>query len=490
MQQKDKSIHPRITVVPTTSEQSELVKLARAAEVVELLEESHKDKNWIIEQLRRSRVKISIKPDMSSIRILRNCPSDFVLHLLNLLKYAEIIEFEIPPKLSNSFHWFFTDIVASSDPTIATNEQTRKIIVLNKLIERTEAFRRRKSESTIILPTGDGMAIGFNDSPERPLLLAIELHRDLQKYNSQKTKEIQKLFIRIGLESGPIYRIKDLNGQENVWGPGIIMARRVMDLARSMNILASARIANDVRSLRSEYKSILHPIGDYTLKRGLKSLLYNVYGEGFGNKKPPYQGKIEKSTVDEENTKSLNMLFHNRAELSLEILDVQTMLTHHSVLWDLTNISKDPIERIMYYLDGDVPTSFPDLNVNVTDENGNDLEMISINVNRPYHKEFYVKLNKPLRPGQKGRVAKIEYDWEEPERFYFYRFPSNCKLFKYFFSAPKTLDIKQKVLSADLETGEKRYAKNLPVVKYKSDRTEVQWETTNINAHEAYRFDW
>ena len=130
------------------------------------------------------------------------------------------------------------------------------------------------------------MAIGFSDSPEKPLLLALELHKDLYRYNSQK-KERDKLYLRIGLDSGPVYIIKDLNGKENVWGPGIIMARRVMDLARDMNIIASSKIANDIRTLRPEYKNIMHPIGDYSLKHGVKILVYNVHGEGFGNKKAP-----------------------------------------------------------------------------------------------------------------------------------------------------------------------------------------------------------
>jgi class 3 adenylate cyclase len=490
MQHKDKLISTtRVAGVSNNSKYRELEKLAHVAEVMELLEESNKDKSWITEQIQQCHLKVSVTPTMSSVRILRCCPPDFISRLLKLLKFTQIDEFTDLPKLSSTYHWFFTDIVASSDPTVTTNEQAVKIIVLNRLIERTEVFRRRKLGSTLILPTGDGMAIGFSDSPEKPLLLAIELHKNLQRYNSNKRKK-ERLFIRIGLDSGSIYMIKDLNGQENVWGPGIIMARRVMDLARSMNIIASARIANDLRSLRPEYKNILHAAGDYSLKHGNKTLLYNVYGDGFGNKKTPSERKIEKSRVQEEVIKSVNMLFHNRAELKLEILDPLTMLTHHTILWDLTNISREPIERIMYYIDGDTPNAFPELNVKVRDEEDNELEMISLNVNKPYHKEFYVQLNKPLKPGQKGRVTQIEYDWQEPERFYFYRFPSNCKAFKYYFSAPKELDIKQKVLYADLETGEKRYVKTPPIIKYKSDRTEVNWESVNIKAHEAYRFDW
>ena len=110
---------------------------------------------------------------MGSVGILKTCPTNFISHLLGLLKFSEIDVFEGPPPLTTTYHWFFTDIVASSDPTITTNEQARKMILLNKLIERTEVFRRRDPDSTLILPTGDGMAIGFSDSPEKPLLLAL-----------------------------------------------------------------------------------------------------------------------------------------------------------------------------------------------------------------------------------------------------------------------------------------------------------------------------
>ena len=225
------------------------------------MEETHKDKNWILERLRANHLKIpDLKSTMGTVGILKVCPSNFISHLLGLLKFSEIDVFEGPPPLTTTYHWFFTDIVASSDPTITTNEQARKIIVLNKLIERTEVFRMRDPDSTLILPTGDGMAIGFSDSPEKPLLLAIELHKDLYRYNTQKSKERDKLTLRIGLDSGPVYIIEDLNGKENVWGPGIIMARRVMDLARDMNIIASSKISNDIRTLRPSTKTLCTPL--------------------------------------------------------------------------------------------------------------------------------------------------------------------------------------------------------------------------------------
>ena len=254
-----KPVRPR-SASPAATKLKEIERLTQLTEVLELMEETHKDKNWILERLRANHLKIpDLKSTMGTVGLLKVCPSNFISHLLGLLKFSEIDVFEGPPPLTTTYHWFFTDIVASSDPTITTNEQARKIIVLNKLIERTEVFRMRDPDSTLILPTGDGMAIGFSDSPEKPLPLAIELHKDLYRYNTQKSKERDKLTLRIGLDSGPVYIIEDLNGKENVWGPGIIMARRVMDLARDMNIIASSKISNDIRTLRPEDKKHYAP---------------------------------------------------------------------------------------------------------------------------------------------------------------------------------------------------------------------------------------
>jgi len=474
----------------SASKLKEMEHIVQITEVMELMEESHKDKNWILEQIRKNHLKIPVKTTMGAIGLLKVCPHHFVTHLLNIMKFSEIDVFEGPPPLTSTYHWFFTDIVASSDPTITTNEQARKIIVLNKLIERTEVFRQRDPDSTIILPTGDGMAIGFSDSPEKPLILALEVHKDLYRYNTQKAKEKDRVYLRIGLDSGPVYIIKDLNGQENVWGPGIIMARRVMDLARDMNIIASSKIANDIRTLRPEYKNIMHPIGDYQLKHGLKILVYNVYGEGFGNKKSPTSDKVQKSTATDEDLKTTSRFIYNEIGIILNVTDISNMMTHHHMNWNLINISDKPVDRLFYYLDGDVPRDFPDMNVVVKDEEDQELEMISLNVNKPYHKEFYIRLRKPLKPKQKGRWAKLEYDWEEPDRHYFYRCASNCKKFTYSLTVPRSLQINQKVVYVDVESGEKRYAKIPAQVKYLEDKVQIDWQATKLEAHDAYRFDW
>ena len=469
----------------------EIGKLANIAQIVEIMEETHKQKDWLADQIKQKRQKIAITPAMTTVGILKMCSIEIISNLLSSLQSKERFDIDITiPPITKEYHWFFTDIVAASDPTKTTMDQARKIILLNRLIELTDSFKQRDSETTLVLPTGDGMAIGFDDSPEKPLNLAIEIHRGLNRYNSERKKE-DKVELRIGLDSGPVYIIKDLNGNENVWGPGIIMARRVMDLAESMNIVASASFANNVKMLRPEYRNILYPAGNYKIKHHPDPILiYNIYGKDFGRKKPPSQDKTQQSKAAEEVARTSSRFLFSNVELDIDLLDIKTTLAHHTLTWNVVNVSKEPIERIFYYLDGDTPRDFHEMNVTVKDEGDRELEIMSLNVNKPLHKEFFVKTKKPLKPGEKGRMLKLEYDWEEPERMYLYRFASDCKKFTIRITVPKELQIKQKVVKVDTETGEKFYASTPAIVKYLGDKTEISWTGNNFRAFEAYRFDW
>jgi len=468
----------------------EIKKMANIAELVELMEDAQKDREWLINQLKRKRQKVRPNPGMSKVAILKMCSPDFISHMLGVLKTQELGEnYGNPPPLAQDRHWFYTDIVASSDPSLSTNEQARKIIVLNKLIERTDIFKQRDPDSTMILPTGDGMAIGFDDSSEKPLQLALEVHKGLYRYNSSRSEK-DRIYVRIGLDTGPVYIIKDLNGNENVWGPGIIMARRVMDLAREMNILASAKFANNIKVLRPEYKSIMHPIGDYQIKHGETILIYNVYGDGFGNKKSPVADKKQRSKAAEEYQEASRKFVFNHIGIKLEVTDPTIMMTHHTLLWNVVNISKEPAERLFYSLDGEVPKTFPDLNVTIKDEDDKELEIMSLNVNKPHHKEFFVKLKRPLKPGERGRIVKLEYDWEEEYRQFVYKIASDCKKLSCVLSVPKNLEIHQKVAKLDLDTGNNTLASVPAVVRYHPNKTEVEWNISNLRKYDTYRFDW
>jgi len=314
----------------------------------------------------------------------------------------------------------------------------------------------------------------------------MELHKALNRYNeSQRGNE--KLLIRVGIDMGPVYVIKDINNMDNVWGPGIILTRRVMDLAGDMNIFASARISEDILKLSAEYKKILHPIGNYSIKHGEELQLFNIYGEGFGNKVAPRLKKVKTVTLEQSMRSVFNFKFET-IEIALDVTDVKTMLTHHTWSWTVRNISKEAKDQIFYYLDGDSPKDFAEMNVKISDDKGKQFEIQSLNVNKPYHKEFVVKL--PPIPPKKIKSIKLQYDWEEPDRSFIHRTPSECKQLTYLFSIPKGADIKIRVLKVDMESGLKILADPAPIVKHLEDKTIVSWSKQNLKAYDAYQFLW
>jgi len=458
--------------------------LGMIGEILGILQESGKSKDWILREVKRHKIKCSITPTMNSFEMLKSCSPEFLSHALHVLKDDD---FEIKgiSTLTRTFHWFFTDIVGSANPAVLTKDQAQKVWALNELLGRTDTFRNRDEKLDVLNTTGDGMVIGFHDSPDKPLLLAIELHKLLSRYN-QSRKGKDKLAVRIGIDTGPVFFIKDVTGKDNVWGSGIIMARRVMDLARPMQILASARIANNLNKLHRRYKEIIHPIGDYKIKHGEKLSVFNIYGEGLGNMRPPNR-QDSKDIGDESDT--AKFLFP-KVELKLELKDIKTMMTHHSWIWNAVNITDTPIDHVSYYLEGDVDKEFADLNVKITDENNTKLKMLSLDVNMPKNKQFIIKLERPIKPGQKRRFLKLEYDWEEPKRNFLYTLSTDCKKFECHLIVPNDFEIKQRVLKVDIATKLKTRASFASQVRYLKGRTEVTWKASNLKAYDAYQFEW
>jgi class 3 adenylate cyclase len=462
-------------------------RLALIVEIIELMEERQKNKEWLIQHMKQKKEQTKSRSSPTIAGVLKGCSIGFLTELDNLLKSGDPTLLMGPPPLTRTYHWFFTDIVASTEPSITTNEQAYKIIALNTLIQDTEVFKNRNLASTIILPTGDGMAIGFDDSPEKPLNLAIQLHKKIKEYNEQIRRKPDKLLIRIGLDTGPVYMIRDLNGHDNVWGSGIIMARRVMDIAGSMNILVSSKLAQDIRDLRPEYRGLLHPVGDYSIKHRQKVLIYNAFDETVGNRKaPPHP--LQKSKADDEIRKISERFLFSKIMLELEVLDEITMMTHHMLEWSLQNISNDTIDKVFFYLEGDTPKEFSELHMVIRDGDGKELNIVSLDKNKPYKKAFHTKLRKPLKPQETGKVI-YEWDWEEPERHYEYRMASDCKKFYYKLLVPRHMSLKQKVVREAVEIGLKTHAEP-PTVRYLKDKIEITWSAKNLQMFDAYRFDW
>jgi KaiC/GvpD/RAD55 family RecA-like ATPase len=198
---------------------------------------------------------------------------------------SNIAEIGLPSEVVN-VNFFFIDIVSLSDPSLSVKKQIEKIGILNKIIGSCETYFKTPKDKKIILPTGDGMAIGFLLSPESPLQLSIELHRKLRIYNRGKSNE-DIMGVRIGLSSGPVFIVNDISNNQNVWGPGIILARRVMDIGDNFHILLADRLAEELIGLKDEYRSTIKYVADYQIKHGQRIKLYSAFSKEFGNPQQP-----------------------------------------------------------------------------------------------------------------------------------------------------------------------------------------------------------
>ncbi len=186
--------------------------------------------------------------------------------------------------------FFFIDIVGLSDPILSTETQRTKIKQLYSMIYDCKTFLATPKNDLFILPTGDGMLIGFQGGLEQPISLAIELHAQLKIYN-QQVPNTEKITTRIGCNIGHIFVVKDLFDNVNLWGPGAILARRVMDMGNENHILLPSTMAHDLFELSEEYENIVHPIHNFTIKHDGELLVYSIYDKDFGNNVSPTNSK-------------------------------------------------------------------------------------------------------------------------------------------------------------------------------------------------------
>jgi len=174
-------------------------------------------------------------------------------------------------------HVLFIDIVEYSK--LLTDEQSEALRELNQIVRNTEAVREAEAAGHLmILPTGDGMALVFTGSVERPAECALEVGQALRAQPS--------LPVRMGIHSGPVQHVRDANTRENISGVGINIARRVMDCGDAGHILVSKRFADDLAQHR-RWQRYLHELGDVEVKHGVVVSLVNLYAETIGNPAPP-----------------------------------------------------------------------------------------------------------------------------------------------------------------------------------------------------------
>ena len=174
-------------------------------------------------------------------------------------------------------HVLFIDIVDYSKLRI--NQQSEILRQLNAIVSGTSEFREAESEGKLIrLPTGDGMALVFRTTPEAPAQCALEISRALENHPN--------IHLRMGVHSGPVNEITDVNQRANIAGAGINIAQRVMDCGDAGHILLSKRVADDLEQF-DHWRPLLHDLGTCEVKHGLRLGVVNLYTEGAGNSQLP-----------------------------------------------------------------------------------------------------------------------------------------------------------------------------------------------------------
>ena len=174
-------------------------------------------------------------------------------------------------------HVLFMDIVGYSK--LLNDEQSEALLELNRTVRGCEAVQEAEAASTLIrLPTGDGMALVFTSTVEAPVECALQIGQALRVQPS--------LPLRMGIHSGPVHHVVDVNGHENIAGAGINVAQRVMDCGDAGHILVSKRVADDLAGSR-RWQPYLHELGDCEVKHGLTVSLVNLYAEVIGNPARP-----------------------------------------------------------------------------------------------------------------------------------------------------------------------------------------------------------
>nr|WP_294804715.1 ATPase domain-containing protein [uncultured Nitrososphaera sp.] len=200
--------------------------------------------------------------------------------------YGASVVYAIPAGVINA-SFFFIDIVGLSDPSLSVEKQIKKIENLNRLIGSCDAVAKMPKDKRIILPTGDGMAIGFLTNPELPLQLSMQLHRKLGAFNKSAGAG-EAIGVRIGLGAGPVFVVSDINGNQNVWGPGIVLARRVMDIGDDGHVLLADSLAEQLVNLKDEYRAMIKLVSaKFTIKHGQAIRVYSASSAGFGNPDMP-----------------------------------------------------------------------------------------------------------------------------------------------------------------------------------------------------------
>jgi TolB-like protein/Tfp pilus assembly protein PilF len=181
-------------------------------------------------------------------------------------------------------HVLFMDIVGFSK--LLLDDQSAVSTRLNEIVRGTDQFQAAEATNRLLrLPTGDGMILVFFTSPEQPARCAMEIAHALKDAS---------FGIRMGIHSGPVNRVADVDQRSNLAGTGVNLAQRVMDCGDAGHILLSRRVAEDLEQ-HSRWRPRLHLLGQFEVKHGVKIDIVNLYTDEVGNAALP--GKLKGNRV-------------------------------------------------------------------------------------------------------------------------------------------------------------------------------------------------
>ena len=174
-------------------------------------------------------------------------------------------------------HVLFIDIVGYSKLSI--NEQRAVVDELTTIVRGSDQYQKAEAAGRLIkIPTGDGMALVFYTSQEAPAQCAIEISGALKAH--------PRLQVRMGVHSGPVSGVIDVNGHANLAGAGINMAQRVMACGDAGHILVSKHVAEDLEEYE-HWRPLLHDLGTCEVKHGVRIGVTNLYSGEVGNSQLP-----------------------------------------------------------------------------------------------------------------------------------------------------------------------------------------------------------
>lgn len=209
-------------------------------------------------------------------------------------------------------HVLFMDVVGYSK--LLVNEQMEILDELNEIVRGTEQFKSAEAaEKLIRLPTGDGMALAFFTNPEAPVKCALEIC-DALKLHPQ-------IHLRMGIHSGPVNRVTDVNDRTNVAGAGINIAQRIMDCGDAGHILLSKRVAEDLAQY-SHWRDNLHDLGEFEAKHSVKIHVMNLCTDSAGN--PALPGKLQ-SLQEGKGLEASGVAARSRKKKRLKLLWMATL---------------------------------------------------------------------------------------------------------------------------------------------------------------------